>query len=408
MKRDMQHNRRHQIWFEPSLWIGAFILSLSWLSLMMMFHFDPFGHGSHDSYTLQALAWRAGKISLGKDYPWLELAIYKNDWYVSFPPVPTIVMLPLTYIFGEETPGNLITGLYFLGSYFAAYFLSRRVRNPSESCFLAVFMTMGCSLFDFSLNGDVWNQAQLLCFFLTTLFVLGITGNNPKGWGTGLACLALSVGCRPFQVVFVPFGLIRLCQNLKKASRKNLLIRMMPYIAFPLLVAITMAWYNNARFGNPLEFGHNYLPEFTRDPSKPQLSLQYVIPNLKNLIRLPYMNNGRLEFVRFNGFAFWMVNPIYISMPIALMVRAYRKELDCTDALLIIMITLELFALLTHKTLGGWQFGARYLCDPIPLMFFVQIRRRDRLSNWEKAIAAFAIIFNLYGSIVFRMMNIKF
>ena len=148
----MQNNRRHHIWVEPSLWIGAFILSLSWLSLMMIFHFDPFGHGSHDSYTLQALAWRAGRFSLGKDYPWLELAIYKNDWYVSFPPVPTIIMLPLTYLFGEETPGNLITGLYFLGSYFAAYFLARRSRSPEESCFLAVFMTMGCSLLDFSLN----------------------------------------------------------------------------------------------------------------------------------------------------------------------------------------------------------------------------------------------------------------
>ena len=200
---------------------------------------------------------------------------------------------------------------------------------------------------------------------------------------------------------------MRLCQNLKKVSRKNILIEILPYIAFPVLVAVIMAWYNNVRFGNPLEFGHNYLPEFTRDPSKPQLSIQYVIPNLKNLIRLPYINNGRLEFVRFNGFAFWMVNPIYVSMPVALMVRAFRKKLDRTDALLVITITLELFALLTHKTLGGWQFGARYLCDPIPLMFFVQIRRRDKLSNWEKTIAVFAIIFNLYGSIVFRMMSIK-
>ena len=400
-----RQNRR--LWNEASLWVGALALILAWLALMMMFHFDPFGHGSHDSYTLQALAWRNGSLALGRDYPWLELAVYQNDWYVSFPPVPSLIMLPLTYLFNEDTPGNLITGLYFLGTYFTAYALSRRARRPEEACFLALFMTMGCSLLDFSLTGDVWNQAQLLSFLLTSIFVLGITGESSSGWGIGLAALALSVGCRPFQAVFVPFGMIRLYRNLRNKGTKKILLKMLPYLIFPVVVAAGLAWYNYARFGNPLEFGHNYLPEFTRDPEKPQMSLQYVLHNVQNLFRLPYMNDGRLEFVRFDGFAFWLVNPIYVSMPVAMIVRAIHKKLDCTDLILGIAFALECFALLMHKTMGGWQFGARYLCDPIPLMFYVQIRRRNQMTGWEKIIAVIAIAFNLYGSIVFRMMNIQ-
>ena len=37
-----------------------------------------------------------------------------------------------------------------------------------------------------------------------------------------------------------------------------------------------MMGYNLARFGNPLEFGHNYLPEFTR-AADGQFSFAYQI-----------------------------------------------------------------------------------------------------------------------------------
>ena len=399
--------RRKPFYRESELWLGALALALAWLALELIFKINPLGHAGRDSFTLQALAWRRGKLSLGQDYPWLELAIYNGDWYVSFPSVPALVMLPLTFLFGGNTPNTLCTGLYFLGAYIAAYALARRTLRRADAAFAALFMTLGCSLVDLALVGDVWNQAQLLSFFLTAVFAAGITGDSPVGWGVGLAALALSVGCRPFQAVYVPFALYALGKRLRAGSAAATLKRMLPYIAFPALVALALGAYNLARFGNPLEFGHNYLPEFTRDPEQPQLALKYIPHNLKNLLRLPYMNEGRLEFVRFDGFAFWLCNPIYVSMPIALLMRAARKRLDAEDALLALAFAAEIFLLLMHKTFGGWQFGARYLCDLIPMMLLVQLRRREgqTLRAWEKAIAIFAIAFNLYGTIVFRMMD---
>ena len=41
---------------------------------------QPFAHSNYDSYTLQALAWREGRVSLGQDYPHLELAVYEGDF----------------------------------------------------------------------------------------------------------------------------------------------------------------------------------------------------------------------------------------------------------------------------------------------------------------------------------------
>ena len=73
---------------EPQLWFGAMIAILTWIGIEMLLNVDIFAHEPHDSYTLQALAWRKGMLSLGQDYPWLELSIFNGDYYVSFPSVP--------------------------------------------------------------------------------------------------------------------------------------------------------------------------------------------------------------------------------------------------------------------------------------------------------------------------------
>ena len=392
---------------ERALWLGAWALTLLWLGLSLAYGMKPLKHDPRDSYTLMALAWRRGMLSLGQDYPWLELAIYNNDWYVSFPSVPALVMLPLTFFFDGNTPNTLVTGLYLFGSYFAAYHLARRWREAGESALMALFMTAGCSLLDFSLFGGVWNQAQLLSFFLTTCFAVGITGDRPAQWGLGLFCIALAVGCRPFQAVYVPFGLCALYHQLRgrRDGVAGTLIAMLPYLIAPGLVALALGWYNWARFGNPLEFGHNYLPEFTRDPDKPQLALKYVLPNLKNQLRLPQIVDHHIEFPRFEGFAFYLVNPIYVSALLAGLLRAVRRRWDRWDSLLLVSFLLEFFLLLMHKTMGGWHFGTRYLCDLVPMLLLFALRNTERSPAWEPAIGILGIAVNVAGSVAFHLME---
>lgn len=401
--------RRRSPWREPQLWYGALILALAWLGIAMILNINIFAHEPHDSYTLQALAWREGKLSLGRDYPWLELAIYEGDYFVSFPSVPALIMLALSFFFGAETPNTLMTGLYLLGAYFAGYHLARRYRKPADAQFMALFLTMGCSMMQFSLTGGVWNQAQLLCFCLLAVSAACLTADSPIQWGIGLGCLALSVGCRPFSAAFVPFGLWTLYRNLQTRCRTSLphtLLRMAPYVIFPAMVALTLGWYNFARFGNPIEFGHNYLPEHTRNPNQPQLALKYIWPNIRNLFRLPYFEENRMVFPKFNGFAFYLANPLYITALIAAVRKLIRRSWDSIDTLLCIGVAIEVFMLLCHKTFGGWQFGARYLCDPIPMMLLFQLRGRTKRAHWETAIGIVAIAFNLYGAIVFHLMDL--
>ena len=395
------------MWREPPMWLGAWALALTWVLLSLCYGMDMTGHDPRDSFALMALAWRKGMLSLGQDYPWLELAIFNGDWYVSFPSVPALVMLPLTLVFGGDTPNTLMTGLYLLGSYFAAYALARRWRDQAHSAFMALFMTMGCSLLDFSLFGGVWNQAQLLSFFLTTCFALGITSDAPCAWAAGLTCLALSVGCRPFQAVYVPFGLAYLYHNIrpKRQDAAHTLLAMLPHVVLPGLVALALGWYNWARFGNPLEFGHNYLPEFTRDPEKPQLALKYMWPNLLNQFRLPQIVDRHIEFPRFEGWAFWLVDPMYTSAFVAGLIALFRRRWDRWDTLLTLSFCAEIFLLLMHKTMGGWHFGARYLCDLIPMLMLFELRNTDGAPVGETGIGILGIAVNIAGSFAFHLME---
>ena len=389
--------------YEGALWAGALILILAYLFSMWYCGRDPLAHSNYDSYTRIALAWRAGNVWLPEDCPWLELAVYEGHYYVSFPSVPALVLFPLTFLFDLKTPNTLLIALYLLFTYFAAYGLARRWRGPAFAMCAALTLTLGSNLFCCAMDGGVWYQAQVLSMLLVTLFAYGITSDAPSGWAIGLFCLALSVGCRPFQAVYVPLGLYLLWKkvSVKGAAGKSL-ARVIPYLIAPALVAVLLGWYNWYRFGNPLEFGHNYLPEFTRDPETPQFALKYIAGNIQNLLRLPHFEDGKLTFDKFNGCAFWLLNPLFVSGLFAGIRKLIRRELDIADGLTVIALIAEGLLLCMHKTLGGYQFGARYLCDLLPAVLLFSLRGKGKRDPaWEVPVCAFACAVNVYGAVWF-------
>lgn len=397
--------------FQTEFWCGLMIAALTYLGLMSLLNFDLFGHAVHDSLTLMALSWRQGSLSLinGQNYPYLELAVYKGGYYVSFPSVPALIMLPFTFLFGENTPNTFITFMYLLIAYMGAYKTCRVFRKAADAMRLALFMVLGCNMLQFSLYGGVWNQCQLCNFMFLALFSAGMTGKKRSGWAAGLLCLALSVGCRPFSALYVPLGLWLLYKKLRATGLgvKQAITGMIPYLIAPALIALAMGWYNFARFGNPLEFGHNYLPEHTRNPEEPQFSARYISHNFMNLWRMPKFEGSRLSFgdVAFGGFALWLANPIYVALPIAIAAKLARRRWHMADTLTLGGMALEFVMLLMHKTMGGWQFGARYFCDLIPVMLLFIVGWRHKTMKWEYPIMIFAVAFNIYGAACFHLVS---
>ena len=92
--------------YTPLYLIGA--MCLMWVLLHTVLGTSFFGPTPYNTYTRQALAWRQGLLHLPEDVPHLELAIFEGEYYVSFPPVPSLVLWPLTFLFGENTPDDLL------------------------------------------------------------------------------------------------------------------------------------------------------------------------------------------------------------------------------------------------------------------------------------------------------------
>jgi hypothetical protein len=376
------------------------VMALGYILLHSLLGGTLLSHSSWDSYTLQALAWRDGRLGLGQDYPWLELAVYQGDWYVSFPPLPTLVMLPLTFIFGQNTPNNLVMALYAMGTAALAYFALLYVLRPRAAAFTALFTVWGSNMLWMSTNGGVWFQAQALNMLLLTAMALCALKGRRK---LAYALVALAVGCRPFSIV----AFLALFVYFAKADRDKgiswpaLLRAQAKCLIAPVFIAAAYMAYNYARFGNVLEFGHNYLPEFTGS-AHGQFWPGYIPANLYNLFLRPVAVSGGLALAPpyFDGFMFYVANPVFLLLFIRVYKGAVRGRISPVQIALLLCMLINILLLCAHKTLGGWQFGARYTVDFIPLaLLYLILDGEWRLSRPEIVIMAFGLMFNAYGAL---------
>ena len=184
--------------------------------------------------------------------------------------------------------------------------------------------------------------------------------------------------------------------------------------------------YNYARFENPLEFGHNYLPEFTRAQNG-QFSLTYFAYNFKELFTKPitFGDDMKLNFPM--PFMFYVANPLYIAAAYRAIKEIIKThKISITRLIFLCSIALGIFLTCCHRTLGAWQFGARYTCDMLPFVFLCMLITKQKsqenvsdnaillageeasmskLDRFEIACIVFGIILNFFG--VFIMWQNK-
>ncbi len=199
LKADLKENKPSLKWIPVLLVVASVVLLFS---MQLLLGKDPLKHSTYNSYTLQALQWRKGEIALDENVTYLELAVFQGRYYVSFPPVPTVPVFFLTFIFGENVPDALLVILYGVASCFLIYvILKRKTRAPALSAVWAFLICFASSMLPILTDGAVWYQAQMLAF----LFTVAAIERMQKGAVTvSLVLFALSVGCRPFNVLFGP------------------------------------------------------------------------------------------------------------------------------------------------------------------------------------------------------------
>lgn len=356
------------------------------------------GTSAYSTYTLQALAWRKGQIALGQDYPWLELAVYQGDWYVSFPPVPSIPLYLLTFFCGAQTPDHLLVKCYVLTGCLACYHLLRKAGyDKPGAAGLSLLCSFASCLLCLTTEGAVWYQAQTLAFALSMLALMLMYGGHTT---PSLFLYALAVGCRPFNALlgFVLFALY--FERRQGASPRAMLLGALPGIMLGLCVACAYGWYNYIRFGNIFEFGHNYLPEFSTQGGK-QFALSHVIKNIQTFILgMPFSKTAQGWTLNRFGFSFLLACPVFALMLLWIALDIPRRRFSVIKGVIAACMLTQLFLLLLHRTFGGYQFGARYTCDLLPYAaaYAAMPGHARRIHGAEIAALIFAGAFSVYGA----------
>lgn len=379
------------------------ILTAASLGMWMLLHAllggSFFGPSLYNSYTRQAMAWRQGLLHLPEDVPYLELAVYGGEYYVSFPPVPSLLLLPLTFLFGMDTPDSLLMKLYALA---ACLLINRALKRAGyKKIHAGAFAFLFCfasSLLPLTLDGAVWYHAQALAFFLIIAALCLMAEDHPT---PALLCYALSVGCRPFHALyalplFFTWGSLhqKAGVSLKETARP-----LLPGIALGLTVAAALGLYNFFRFGDPLEFGHNYLPEFSTQGGV-QFSLAHIGRNLKTFLwGLPLERGEDGIRVKTFGYSMLLACPALTLMIVWFIMDLIKQRFRREKAALLTACALHAFLLLLHRTFGGYQLGARYAVDLMPYAFFYLLLTPEKNGvRWpEYALLAAVFLFTVFG-----------
>lgn len=324
----------------------------------------PWTVSPYNSYVLQACSWLNGRLDLGQNYSWLEIAEFGGKYYISFPPFPSYLILPFAAVFGSGFQSGFIAFASFI---LAGVYSYKLIKHYSPGCeyaaFYALFATVCSNYFFIGINDWVWFIAQNLCF---TLSVAAIYYASCAKGGYSFILWACAVGCRPFSIMYFPL-LVLLCYKNSKLKKGNFVLKLIKWGIVPFIIGLSYMTLNFLRFGNPFEFGHNYLPEFI-EAENGQFSLTYFFANLPCLVKLPQLTAKGFDFPAFNGMNMFAASPVFILGVYAFVKRIIKGDKAAAIALLCLCI--ELFFILCHKTMGGSHYGNRYTVDVLPFAMY--------------------------------------
>lgn len=431
--------------------IGLGIYAATVLVYALVAHGRLSTHTPGNHYALMADAWLRGRLDLGGPPPSYtggnDFALYGGRWFISFPPFPAVLMLPLVWASGSAEnfrDGQFIVWLAGVGP--AVLFLvlealrrtGRAPRTEVENVRLALLFAFGTVYFFTAVHGMVWYAAHVVGVGLAALFVLfALDARRPALAGAMLGCMFLTRPTTALVGVLFALEAIRVSYTEPSAGPtrqlpaegdlvaravavargldRAKLARLLVAFALPVGVALCFAsWLNHARFDSwsPSAFGHEHLQIGWRGRIDRWglFSTHFLPRNLAVMLaslpwrtgpadRLPVEALGMTfhaprYVISGHGLALWFTTPFYLWL-----LRPSRAGyLWCAAGLAALG---PLVMNLLYQNSGWYQFAYRFSND-YAILLFVMLAvsvRRLRTAFW--AAAAWAIAWSLVGAITF-------
>jgi hypothetical protein len=336
-----------------------------------------------------------------------DLTFYNGHWYVPFPPLVALLLLPWVGISGVQNVNTILFSIMLGAANVTLVFLMLQALSArgwtrlkiSDNAWLTVLFGIGTIHWYMTPQGSVWFISQIATVtFIALAAYIAIAFNAPVGSGFALGAAMLA---RPHVILFYPFLLAVAGQHSLDAFGhlswrelvKWLLLSLIPVAG----AAITLLVYNWMRFGSWLDFGYMNsnvaAPLLTQLRTYGQFSLHFVRHNMATMmIGLPLWDTARGRISPdVEGMSIFITTPALVYL-----LRALKFTLLTVGAW--VSIGLILIPLLTYYNTGTTQFGYRFSLDfMVPIMVLLAVAAGTRVSWLMRMLIIAGILVNAWG-----------
>jgi hypothetical protein len=367
------------------------------------------GHATYYNYYVRlADAFLNGRLYLLDNPSWLNELIPNPSgigYYVVYPPLPAVLMVPFVAIFGLDLNQTLF-GIFFAAATVPlAYLVARSVlaktkqgdaTRKSTYVWFAVLFGFGTIFWYLSSLGSVWLIAQVIAtFFMLLALYECLNKNRPLLIGL---LVGAAFWCRLPTALCIFFFVGLAISQQQTPGLLNKLKSSLPYLlklAAGMAVFVVLEFiYNFVRYGTIFPVGYWMIPGILDEPwfSHGHFSALYITDNLKPfLLGLPMLTSVA-PYVQFpmSGIAIWVTTPAFIFA----LKSKIKDPLTWWSWLAVFCIAAVIFT----NAATGWGFGYRYAVDFYPFLFLLTVRGMGGNLKWyHKVIIIIGVIVNLIG-----------
>jgi hypothetical protein len=336
----------------------------------------------------------------------------QRRYFMSFPPGPSFLMMPLAAIWDYEVNDVVLTIFFAALNVMLMYLLLQRMaiggrtaRSRSDNLWLTVLFGLGTSHLWLSVMGQVWFTALIMGVTFALLYILcAIDARHPflagvflaLGFATRTPLLFTAVFF--FAFVFFPGGTFR------KDDWDEAFKKLAWFCAPCLVVGLGLLWMNHIRFESLSEFGHTYLAggSLGRIQTYGLFNIHFLSKNLSALLTLlPRFQPGEpYVVVSKHGMSLLLSTPafFYLFLP--------RKRESTPDKfwwrLLWVTVAVTAIPGLLYQNTGYAQFGYRFALDYLPYLILLLAVGRRPLSWLFKTLVLVGVGVNAFGAVTFK------
>jgi hypothetical protein len=398
-------------------------------------------------FALQADAWLDGRIAIdrpvGDDWVRIETVVLRDDRrvrgrrmvtrpdrfqvvgggtiavseiarsegktaYMSFPPLPALLLVPQVAVAGRGADDVLFTVVFAaaalplllstLGRLRDAGLSTRTIR---DDLWLVLLFGFGSVFFFAAVQGKVWYTAHVVGVFFAIAYAWASIGaRHPVLAGLALGLATMSRTPMAFLFPLLLLEAWRVCGGAAawradRGAHLRALGRRVALFAAPIVaIAIGAAVYNLHRFDDPLEFGHSFL-DVRQQWQIERFGLfdyRYLGRNLAVAFTLlPELSPLRISG---HGLAIWFTTP-------ALILLLWPHARPPIHRALWITVACVAVPTLFYQNSGWVQFGYRFCLDYLALLVLLLAVGGRRLGWGTRGLIVAGVVINLFGALTF-------